>query len=441
MKHAAKAQGIAALGRGRDTELVHMTKGEVAGMHALAQRHGGQLTVNPKTGLVEAGFLEAILPVILGGVTMATTGSPWGAALAGGLGGYATSGGKLSGVFTGALGGYGGAGLYSGIAGLGAAAIPEAGALAQLGMPGAANVSSSLGVGADLTGAGLTPPQGVLGPNPWGAVQGSTGAVGAATPPPDTSMFAGSEHAANAQPMMNASPINADRAVQTATQAPTFPQREWGASVTAKGSPDFGDGFSKFASDPSSLYKNVDGTWNKDALKNTGMAAAPLLSYMMEPNTLNGATTGANGSGRRGMIRPYEFSQTRNPNWAQGNNQPYFDQRYTAGNPYMAAHGGVVPGMAGGGIASLGHYSDGGQLLRGPGDGLSDDIPAHINGKQPAALADGEFVVPADTVSALGGGSTEAGAKKLYGMLDRVRKQAHGTTKQIRPVSAKVLPA
>jgi len=70
---------------------------------------------------------------------------------------------------------------------------------------------------------------------------------------------------------------------------------------------------------------------------------------------------------------------------------------------------------------NLGGYSDGGRLLRGPGDGVSDDIPAMIGEKQPARLADGEFVVPARIVSELGNGSTEAGARKLYAMMDRVQ--------------------
>ena len=74
-----------------------------------------------------------------------------------------------------------------------------------------------------------------------------------------------------------------------------------------------------------------------------------------------------------------------------------------------------------GGIANLGGYSDGGRLLRGPGDGVSDDIPATIGGRQPARLADGEFVVPARIVSELGNGSTEAGARKLYAMMDRIK--------------------
>jgi hypothetical protein len=68
--------------------------------------------------------------------------------------------------------------------------------------------------------------------------------------------------------------------------------------------------------------------------------------------------------------------------------------------------------MASGGISdahyNLGGYSDGGRLLRGPGDGVSDSIPAVIGKKQPARLADGEFVVPARIVSELGNGSTES---------------------------------
>ena len=83
--------------------------------------------------------------------------------------------------------------------------------------------------------------------------------------------------------------------------------------------------------------------------------------------------------------------------------------------------------LARGGISHLGDYSDGGRLLRGPGDGVSDSIPAVIGRKQPARLADGEFVVPARIVSELGNGSTEAGARKLYAMMDRIQK-ARGKT-------------
>jgi hypothetical protein len=85
-----------------------------------------------------------------------------------------------------------------------------------------------------------------------------------------------------------------------------------------------------------------------------------------------------------------------------------------AGETEFAANGGIMH--------SLGGYSDGGRLLRGPGDGVSDSIPAQIGDRQPARLADGEFVIPARIVSELGNGSTEAGARALYAMMERIQK-------------------
>ena len=99
------------------------------------------------------------------------------------------------------------------------------------------------------------------------------------------------------------------------------------------------------------------------------------------------------------------------------------------------AHGGLV-GYAQGGIANLGYY------LGGATDGMADKIPASIGDKQQAKLSHGEFVIPADIVSALGSGNSSAGAKVLYSMMDRVRQHAHGTKKQIKPANLKkTLPA
>jgi hypothetical protein len=81
-------------------------------------------------------------------------------------------------------------------------------------------------------------------------------------------------------------------------------------------------------------------------------------------------------------------------------------------------------------------------MLKGPGDGMSDRIPAMIGKRQPARLADGEFVVPADVVSHLGNGSTDAGAKHLYKMMDKVRKARTGTKKQGKQIKPqKFMPA
>jgi hypothetical protein len=102
------------------------------------------------------------------------------------------------------------------------------------------------------------------------------------------------------------------------------------------------------------------------------------------------------------------------------------------GDDVEAAQGGIMH-------SSLGGYAAGGnpRLLKGPGDGMSDNIPATINGRQPARLADGEFVIPADVVSHLGNGSTDAGAKQLHGMMDKVRKARTGNPKQGKEINAK----
>ncbi len=103
----------------------------------------------------------------------------------------------------------------------------------------------------------------------------------------------------------------------------------------------------------------------------------------------------------------------------------------------MAAMLGITEGYAAGGMAQgQGYY------LGGPTDGMADLVPATIDGAQPAALSDGEFVIPADVVSHLGNGNSDAGAKQLYSMMDRVRDERTGTTKQgpeINPI--KMMPA
>ncbi len=145
------------------------------------------------------------------------------------------------------------------------------------------------------------------------------------------------------------------------------------------------------------------------ANKGKGGAAAAGIPAL----ALQRAQTGYGGAGRR----------------AGSSAQQYF----TGPGIVSKANGGMLDdAYAGGGIASLGGYSDGGRLLRGPGDGVSDSIPAMIGKKQPARLADGEFVVPARIVSELGNGSTEAGARKLYAMMDRIqrdRKKSVGKNK------------
>jgi hypothetical protein len=123
------------------------------------------------------------------------------------------------------------------------------------------------------------------------------------------------------------------------------------------------------------------------------------------------------------------------------------DPFYALMGQQLAGYGGYAKGGNVGASygSDLGGYSDGGQLLRGPGSGVSDDIPATIAGKQPARLANNEFVIPARIVSELGNGSTEAGARQLYKMMDRVqaaRKKSIGKGKvAVDSKASKHLPA
>ena len=199
--------------------------------------------------------------------------------------------------------------------------------------------------------------------------------------------------------------------------------------------------------------------------------------------TYDAATQTYKGLPTMGMMQPQEVPQLSadlvsqlTPQWQAANPNAFaYDpvaQRYSAAAPSMAQLGAfkamqdriaeqqqparlmssdesnmMYPGGATGGLMpyNLGSYSDGGRLLKGPGDGVSDDIPAVIGDKQPARLADGEFVVPARIVSELGNGSTDAGAKRLYAMMDRIqsgRKKTVGKDKvAVNTKSEKHLPA
>ena len=230
-----------------------------------------------------------------------------------------------------------------------------------------------------------------------------------------------------------------------------------------------------------------------------GLTAKEMLGYGLGATTLMGLLGGqqqggVSAPGDKGNIRPFEYSSTRrDPETGQSyyfepiqydqygkatapldtSERNYFNQKFTPLPTYKAALGGQVPqltNMPPGGLAAiesmrdgygptqtmagnipqfsmggmpegnLGGYSDGGRLLRGPGDGVSDDIPATINDKQPARLADGEFVIPARIVSEIGNGSTDAGAKRLYAMMDKIqagRKKTVGKGKVAVDTKAK----
>jgi hypothetical protein len=133
--------------------------------------------------------------------------------------------------------------------------------------------------------------------------------------------------------------------------------------------------------------------------------------------------------GGPGMIENPEYLARGTPGPDQMMDMRYVP-RYISSNPQAAIDFSKIPtGLAEGGLADAGRY------LQGETDGMADKIPSSIDGEQPAALSHGEFVIPADVVSHLGNGNSDAGAQKLYEMMSRIRQARTGTTEQGKEIN------
>jgi hypothetical protein len=359
------AQGLASFGRGPDTELVHMTKGEIKGLQELAMAHGGTLTINPDTGLAEAGFLKNILPAIAGAGLMMIPGMQGiGAGYIGlGVGALETARtGDIGRGLMAGLGAYGGAGLAGGLMGAGAGAVT----------PSAASGAST------ASGAGAATPGWAQTSTGLNILPGESGAITSGMTAPQVAKYG----------MAAATPVLSDALTPPAIN-PITPEKSSGRYISK-------DFQAYVPNQPDPYYRPLG----------LGYAAGGMVDPMQQMP--NGGLAAL-----QGMRDGYSAPQTMTGN---------------------------IPQMADGG--SIGGYSDGGRMLRGPGDGMSDSIPGVIGNKQPARLADGEFVVPADVVSHLGNGSTDAGAKRLYSMMDKVRKARTGNKKQGKQIKPeKYMPA
>ena len=439
MTHQHTAKGLASLGRGPDTELVHMTKGEIAGLQSLAQQHGGSLTINPHTGLPEASFLSSILPMVLGAGAMMIPGV--GPMMAAGLvgGGYGLATGSLSKGLVAGLGAFGGASLGAGLMGAGAeglaaAAVPtvDAGAAMAAGAGDAtANLAANATIPTGFAGNASTMGQGVAG---LGSEAGRSALMG--------QMGGGMGLAKTG--LMAAAPMFADMMTPTATKMPTVDQgmiRPYTFSRTPNEQPD------ALTAQYTPGQSTRERQWFNDQYTAGTPYKAPGPEYMADGGQVgNGPVEDMSNGNIMGINTGYPMSDIYAGTYSAPDlQQPHAQNivgapQNAAGSPYI----GQATFAAGGGISNLGGYSDGGQLLRGPGDGVSDNIPAMIGEKQHARLADGEFVVPARIVSELGNGSTEAGSRQLYAMMDRIqnaRKKSIGKGKvATNSRAAKLLP-
>lgn len=408
------AQHLASKGRGPDTMLVHMAPGEVKSLQALARAHGGTLTTNPDTGLPEAGFLSAILPMVAG-MALGPAGlglTAMQAGLAAGALGTVMTGSLQKGLMAG-LGAYGGAGIGGVIGNAGTAAI-EAGATgAGTALPPVVDAVPTIVAPSAPSSIGITGAEGLSASGMPGVTVGGpiNMALPQGTPIAPTGLTPQGIEAYVGSPAPNVTPMPAPVTPQPAAVADTY-RNQFDIMSDARAPKEaalreagpmgrFTRGLSEIAEKPSLLF-------NKENLGYGAAALTPAL--FQEPKQATYQGSGPN---------PYAYSydpgtQSYSPLPSSSAERRYFDPRYT-----RLAEG----GMARGGISHLGDYSDGGRLLRGPGDGVSDSIPATIANKRPARLADGEFVVPARIVSELGNGSTEAGARKLYAMMNRVQQR------------------
>jgi hypothetical protein len=548
---ASAAKQVQSHGRNKDSMLVHMSPREVKGLQQLAMATGGSLTINPHTGLPEAGWLDSLLPMI-GGIGLSMIPGVGPLAAAGIMGaGYGVATGSLEKGLMAGLSAYGGASIGGSLAELGGSAIAEQGA--QQGIAaGNEAVSSTLGNQAMDASRGMVEPnmqeiaQNAINPQNFPKytpeqITQLQQAAGNAANPMDVVKSAGMGNAttgitpaqsmgqglsqvgssgANAMNFLDANkwslagaalPVAMDTFGQKGIAGGTYTDHSHDGDYLKRISPNFkgnapvqpnpyyqaqypgytyaaGGGLmdsnpptpglmdGSQAANVNFMGKDMYPMSEQDNAHYATPSQMPtsaqqtMASYEQDTNPLTGQASMAAGGIARyapGGYLPQNYQplshlpvkgvySDSDPDTAK---KPADQAAMIRFNKALAAANlpkfkmpktsikslGDIPDVeaAGGGMMrGIGGYSDGGRMLKGPGDGMSDSIPATIGSKQPARLADGEFVVPADVVSHLGNGSTDAGAKRLYGMMDKIRKARTGKKKQAPAVNVnKYMPA
>ena len=471
------AQQLQSQGRGEDTMLVHMTPGEVNSLQGLAMAHGGSLTINPETGLPEAGWLGKLLPTILGAIATPLTGGLINPFTASALIGAGT------GIATGNLG----KGLMAGLQAYGGAALGSAAGLnaGSFGIGQAANAANAAGAGANVLGAGQDLAAGAMKSLPnnlAGITSGAQQAVASAGLP--TAAF-------------NAAPAVLGPGVDLAAQGlASLPQNLAGISQTAASAATKTPGF--FGSFADAARKGLPAGTPSFIAKNApmiaGMGVLSGVSNAMTPSGPKDAATGMIDNSYQGPYyaqqRKATFAPTTEELLSSSKERRYFDvampeiynasgqvvqpgsstvrgtpilqnyllptnkktpkgspmygqrfveymggidpqQGYNAGGEIHLKPGGFVVDArtvsesgAGDTFSGQGAFAKyGGIPINGPGNGVSDSIKARI-GDQPARVATGEVYMPPEAVKRIGG------ANKLYAMMDRAHKATKRGQKQ-----------
>lgn len=431
------AQGLASLGRHGDSMLMHVSPAEVEGLSALGKMTGHKLHTNPHTGMPEAfdfgSFLASLLPTaagfMMGGPAGAALGIKSGTAaatlapIAAGMAtGAAVAGAKgddlLTGTLMGGLGGFGGGNLAGTFGKMGANTAAQTAQEAIKGgyVPGTVE-GANVGLQSQIMPASMTASAPAIAPTVGENIM--SGVSQFASDPMGKGFDAFKQAGGTAFDL--AAPVG--MAGLAGVQGDMYPEMDTSLEEKRKAEEnkyrDPRTGLLNLAQASPGLRLATGGTVNTNSSTISSGGIQDLYGT-------NDQTTGTQNLSKEG----YGIGRL-NSLAAEGSRAKAADTFYAMGGPIAFADGGIFELEA-----AKGGYLD------GQGDGMSDSIPATIEGKQPARLADGEFVVPADVVSHLGNGSSKAGAKNLYAMMHKVRKARTGHTKQGKEIKPqKYMPA
>jgi hypothetical protein len=419
------AQNLAERGRKGDSMLVHMAPEEIAGLRALARAQGTDMTINPRTGLPEAFSLKKLfkaasfilpfvpIPGLFGMSSLLTksifSGIAAGASAKGGFDLKQALGGGLRAYALGSLGEK-----------MGGAPTPD-------GAPTVPTTTVGEAAGAVDAAAVTAPTVTVPG------VDGDISLAGSYTGPGSTPLGPQSLNANLTAPLK----VGSSYGFQAATDVASAPIFE--APIGAAGGRDIpltGGSLPPGADTVPGRMANVitpEGQgFGKPITKGFDIAAAGLGGFSLEKaaEETRRAEIEAATVKRKEEERERLFEELARRTLGRVN--------VKSGGQINLAKGGMTY-MEGGGTTDVTGEP---RMVQGTGDGMSDSVPATIEGVQEARLANDEFVIPADVVADIGNGSSNAGAKKLYSMMDRIRKARHGTTKQPPEIRAeRLMPA
>ena len=407
------AQQVQSQGRGEDTMLVHMTPNEVNSLQGLAMAHGGSLTINPQTGLPEAGFLKKLIPTLLGAGLMFIPGvNAIAAAGIVGAGSVLKTGSLKKGLMAG-LSAYGGASLAGGLGAgnvFGAAAKEglkqgavsglsgEAADFARLGGEGVAEVAAKKGLAGvaqnfgNAAKAGL--PGGIIGKAaPMIAASGlMKGVTGAMTP------SGGSVSGPEGQ-------------VDNSYQGPYYAQDR--KRILDPNGPLSSKQRRHFAVDMPEIYNTMGQVVQPGSQTIRG---TQIMQPMLNPKAKTGQPMyNYVPVAYQGGVDPNEEEEATG--YARGGEVQLADGAFVLDARTVSEIGN---GSSNAGMEALNRM--GGRPVQGPGDGVSDSVPARIGNSQPARVARDEVIMPANVVRRIGQGNPQRGADKLYALMDKAHK-------------------